>query len=365
MTPTTTTPTARICDPQGEPVPAARCGRHVRGAHYYHCDAYRPTFNCMMRSVNQPLPDFCPVCSRRIQTQLDPYTPAIQAPVCNAGGPYVAECQGSNTVVTLDGSGTTYGACATLAYTWTGAFATGTATGEIRGVQYVGLVSNSAVDLLTSDGVLDSQCSTTVTVQDTLAPVVTAPPDVTVECQSPGGTPVDLGLPSVLDQCDANPVVTNDAPPVFPLGQTIVTWTATDASGNQAQAQQTVIVEDTIPPVLEVTLSPDDLWAPNHRWETIDADIFVEDVCDPDPAVRLVAIESNEPVNATGDGNTAPDIRGAAFGTDDRAFELRVERRGNATGRVYTITYEAEDESGNATTTESTVRVAHDRRPGE
>lgn len=51
------------------------------------------------------------------------------------------------------------------------------------------------------------------------------------------------------------------------------------------------------------------------------ADIFVEDICDDDPAVRLVGTESNEPVNATGDGNTEPDIQGAELGTDDRDFQ--------------------------------------------
>ena len=47
----------------------------------------------------------------------------------------------------------------------------------------------------------------------------------------------------------------------------------------------------------------------------------------------------------------------AAFGTDDRQFELRAERSGGGSGRVYTITYEAEDHSGNKTTRSVTVTV--------
>jgi hypothetical protein len=68
------------------------------------------------------------------------------------------------------------------------------------------------------------------------------PPDVTVEESDPTGTTVDLGQPTVSDLRDPNPVVTNNAPAKFPLGATTVTWTATDASGNTATAQQKVTV---------------------------------------------------------------------------------------------------------------------------
>jgi hypothetical protein len=97
------------------------------------------------------------------------------------------------------------------------------------------------------DGEADS-CQATAKVQDTLAPYTQAPDDVTAECTSPDGTPVDLGTPIVGDECDANPSVSNDAPPLFPLGTTTVNWIATDADGNQGQDTQSVLVEDTTPP---------------------------------------------------------------------------------------------------------------------
>jgi hypothetical protein len=55
--------------------------------------------------------------------------------------------------------------------------------------------------------------------------------------------------------------------------------------------------------------------------------------------VPLVDIESSEPENTTGDGNTTHDIQEAVRDTDDRAFKLRAERRGPGNGRVYTVTY--------------------------
>src|SRR5438445_12799437 len=42
--------------------------------------------------------------------------------------------------------------------------------------------------------------------------------------------------------------ITNNAPKVFPLGKTIVLWTAEDAAGNISNATQTVDAVDTTAP---------------------------------------------------------------------------------------------------------------------
>jgi len=46
--------------------------------------------------------------------------------------------------------------------------------------------------------------------------------------------------------------VTSDAPATFPLGDTIITWTATDSSGNTATATQSVTISDNTAPTLTV-----------------------------------------------------------------------------------------------------------------
>ncbi|MEO9276942.1 MAG: HYR domain-containing protein, partial [Nitrososphaera sp.] len=88
-----------------------------------------------------------------------------------------------------------------------------------------------------------------ITVIDTTAPVLTAPPPITIEAKSPDHNSVDLGLPSVNDAVGVESV-TNDAPPYFSIGQTTITWTAKDASGNTATAKQLVTIKDTTPPVI-------------------------------------------------------------------------------------------------------------------
>jgi hypothetical protein len=155
--------------------------------------------------------------------------------------------------------------------------------------------------------------------------------------------------------------VANNAPPLFPLGLTTVTWTATDGSSNTSTAAQAVTVQDTTPPALVVVVSPTQLWPPNHKMVTIRAQVTTDDACDGVPTVRLLSITSSEPDNGLGDGDTENDIQGAAFGTDDREFQLRAERSGKGTGRVYTIVYEAADSSGNRTTRTVLVTVPKSR----
>jgi len=54
---------------------------------------------------------------------------------------------------------------------------------------------------------------------------------------------VEFGLASVEDIIDDSPIITNDAPEVFQLGETIITWTATDKFGNSLSVPQIVFVQ--------------------------------------------------------------------------------------------------------------------------
>jgi hypothetical protein len=112
---------------------------------------------------------------------------------------------------------------------------------------------------------------------------------------------------------------------------------------------------DQNPPTLAVSAAPSSLWPPNHKLEPITVAVNVSDEKDPSPSVKLVSITCD-------DGCVpADDIAGAAYGTDDRVFELRSERKGFGSGRSYTITYEAGDASGNKATATATVTVPHDQ----
>ncbi len=82
-----------------------------------------------------------------------------------------------------------------------------------------------------------------ITVGDTTSPVVTAPANQTVS--SLGETTfVDIGTATATDNVGVTSI-TNDAPSgnLFPVGTTIVTWTAEDAAGNTGTATQSITVE--------------------------------------------------------------------------------------------------------------------------
>ena len=100
-----------------------------------------------------------------------------------------------------------------------------------------------------------SQGSYTVTVADTTAPDITAPPDTTVVTNVAGGYTGSFGAPTVSDIVDGSPSVGNDAPALLSMGTTVVTWTATDASNNSATVSHTVTV---IPVTLTVDIKPGD-----------------------------------------------------------------------------------------------------------
>ncbi len=122
---------------------------------------------------------------------------------------------------------------------------------------------------------------------------------------------------------------------------------------------------DFIPPELEVSVSPEKLWPPNHKYVEVKADVTATDNIDPDPDIELVAVTSNEPDNGLGDGDTENDI----VILDDFTFNLRAERAGpksayEGDGRIYYITYKATDDCGNSTTTSAMVWVPHDMGKG-
>ncbi|MFD2833827.1 HYR domain-containing protein, partial [Christiangramia antarctica] len=107
----------------------------------------------------------------------------------------------------------------------------------------------------------DSQCTDedsleVIYITDTEIPTITCPADLMEVSADKGicqATQVDLGISTVSDNCTANEdlIITNDAPEIFEVGKTVVTWTVKDATGNLSSCEQIVIVKDNEAPVLE------------------------------------------------------------------------------------------------------------------
>jgi hypothetical protein len=108
-----------------------------------------------------------------------------------------------------------------------------------------------------------------------------------------------------------------------------------------------------------VTVAPGVLWPPDHALREVRIDVRVEDARDPSPGVVLVGVASDEPDDARGlgDGMTRGDVQGASLGAGGGRVSLRAERDASASGRTYTITCAASDETGLATQASATVVV--------
>ncbi len=204
-------------------------------------------------------------------------------------------------------------------------------------------------------------------------PVADAGPDQTVECARPDGTPVTLDASASSDpdgdslsfewRDAGDVVVATDAlvELTLPLGVHTFTLTVDDGKGGTDSDAVVVTVEDTTPPTLSIALSPNVLWPANHKLVEVTASVHASDACDLSPSVSLVAITSSEPDDGLGDGDTHADIQGVSVGADDRSFFLRAERSAAGTGRVYSVTYQAVDASGNVAIASATVTVPRDR----
>lgn len=163
---------------------------------------------------------------------------------------------------------------------------------------------------------------------DLSAPVITAPADITVNTDA--GTAVAsgvvLGVPIATDDSGIKSI-SNNAPATFPVGTTVVTWTATDNADLRATAIQKVTVKD-----LEV------------------------------PAITAPA---NVAVNTDAGIATASNVSlGTATATDNHKIES-ITNNAPATFPVgvTTVTWTAIDSSGNTATTTQTVTVTDAEAP--
>ena len=183
--------------------------------------------------------------------------------------------------------------------------------------------------------------------------VLTCPQNITV-ANDPGlcSAVVTYDMPTETGNCGG--VVTSSHPSgsAFPVGTTTVTLTDTRLDGTTTTCTFTVTVNDTeFPVVSQPTTNPNTLWPPNHQMVDVAVNYTATDNC---PGLNCVlTVASNEPINGLGDGDAAPDWQVV----DAHHVQLRAERAGKSSGRLYTITTTCTDASGNVVTKTSTVFV--------
>lgn len=216
-------------------------------------------------------------------------------------------------------------------------------------------VGTKSVTLTVTDSYgASSTCTAIVTVTDNSAPVVLTK-NITAYLDENGQvtiTPAQVDNGSS-DNCaiqsrtlDISTFTCDD------IGANTVILTVRDVNGNSASNTATVTVVDNLGPII-TSVTPDQafLWAPNNKMRAINVAIVSTDNC-PGTGIscEIIGVSCNEVDN---DGIADWEITG------DNTVNLRAERWGDGTGRIYTITVQCTDGSGNASQATTTVLVAH------
>jgi len=242
------------------------------------------------------------------------------APTANAGDDKTIDCVVNSADVTLSGSGSDDDGDA-LTYSWSD----GSSVVSTDASFTTSLGGGTHTFTLTvSDGEAEATDDVSVTVNvDETAPAIADLADLTAE-NDPGecGAEVSFSI-DASDACGVTSLVATPASgSVFPVGNTTVTVTASDAAGNTSTSAFTVTVEDTEAPVIadneDMTISND----PGECGALVIFNDTAEDNCGDVDVVAVPASGSFFEVGTTTVTLTATD---AAGNESTSSFDVTVE----------------------------------------
>lgn len=163
----------------------------------------------------------------------------------------------------------------------------------------------------------------TITVQDTVAPVVTVPAGQTVEATSADGATASWSGVSAADTVDGPVDATCDkaSGAQFPLGSTQVTCSATDAAGNPGNNSFTITVQDKSAPVV-----------------TVPANITKEATGPSGATVSWTGVSAKDTVDGSVPATCSP-VSGSTFAVDTTTVTCSATDKANNTGsNAFTVT---------------------------
>lgn len=139
-------------------------------------------------------------------------------------------------------------------------------------------------------------------------------------------------------------------------GTTTLSYFATDYAGNEEASKSLVIKIDKTPPVISgLPVLGCTLWPPNGKLVQVATVSATDALSGLAPGSFNVSGTSNEP----SDPNN-PDIVITPNSSGGYVVQLRADRLGSGTGRVYTLNATATDLAGNVATATATCSVPHD-----
>lgn len=156
-----------------------------------------------------------------------------------------------------------------------------------------------------------------------------------------------------------NSTPTFEAPAVTPGGETLVFQLIVNDGVSDGEPDEVTItiLDVNDPPACDLAqANPELIWPPNHKLVEIEI-TGVTDPNDNQVTITITGVTQDEPVNGLGDGDTSPDavIQG-------NKVLIRAERSGKGNGRVYQVTFTADDGEGGQCSGTVKVCVPHDRK---
>jgi hypothetical protein len=190
-------------------------------------------------------------------------------------------------------------------------------------------------------------CTFNVVVSDTTKPVITCPGNVVVGNDPDAcGAVVSFSAPVASDNCSVSSVVS--VPPsgsFFPVGNTLITSTATDASGNQQTCTFTVTVNDTQKPTVTCP-APIVVTVPNGQTSAVV--IFSVSLYDNCPGLLNVVTPPSGSTFPLGSTDVKSVVTDASGNKDSCTFQVSVVV-GNSTPAIDPIAPQAVNEGSNLT----------------
>jgi hypothetical protein len=196
-------------------------------------------------------------------------------------------------------------------------------------------------------------------VVDQTAPVIVSVPGpltVAVGNDCHGIVPSVLGGVAATDDCTpANQLTLTQSPAAgtsIAKGQYTITVVVKDAAGNQASAGVALAVLDKTAPVISsATVNPNVLSPPSHQMVPVTVSVSATDNCDGAPVSKIISITCNESAQASEMTITGP-----------LTASLAATRNGGGGGRIYTLTIQCTDNSGNSSQKTVTVTVPQGKK---
>jgi hypothetical protein len=233
-------------------------------------------------------------------------------------------------------------------------------------------VGDTAVTCSAKDGSGNaSSCGFNVKVVGDSTPPTLSCPTAPVVVNACAGSSTATFETSATDSCGPVSVSCSHASgSSFPVGDTTVTCSAQDLSGNAASCSFVVQVNGADPST-SPTPGADlgyELWSPNHKYEYAPISLSqcaapAMDACgNPLPLEqygRILRVTSDEveDANGNGDGRTCNDM----VIVNPTSVQLRSEREGTGDGRVYTVHYVVTSDSGASAQSSCHIYVPHDQ----